>query len=261
MKPYRVKRDGKLIGSFIVVHDGRRVNLQTKDASEARRRAALVERGKWPEEDASAARAVKEALEGAPPVPSSIPSSENQPAAPPLKSNSSPPLPEAKPAADTTQTVPAAGSSPPSQAADAVNATAAAAADEAAKLDAEAKAALANAGVDLSELQAKAPEFLGKVHVWLQGHALRIPIRIVKGKWPPFADLGDDGAELRNLIGKLWATKLAALDLDVSRITPGWWLLILSGMTAFAQAAAMLEAMRVEVEEETKQDTVGPKDD
>jgi hypothetical protein len=45
MKPYRVKRGQKFIGSFIVVHEGKRVNLATKDASEARRYAALVDQG------------------------------------------------------------------------------------------------------------------------------------------------------------------------------------------------------------------------
>lgn len=143
----------------------------------------------------------------------------------------------------------AAGAIPPAPAAaDAVNEAAASSVDENAALEQEAKAALEAAGVDLSELTTKAPEVLGKLHIWAQGHALRIPIRVFKGSWPPFAGLGDDpeAISLRNLLGKLWAAKLASLNLDVSKITPGWWLLILSGVTAFAQTAAMLEAMKQE---------------
>lgn len=255
MKPYRVKRGGKLIGSFLVLHEGRRVNLGTKDASEARRRAALVERGEWPPEGTDAAQAVKEALEGAPPVADPRPStSEPMPAAPPpLESNPGNVGSDGKAAAGAPPPAPAAAVPPP-PAAEAVNQAAAASVDQAAELEAEAKAALEAAGVDLSELQTKAPEVLGKLHIWLQGQALRVPIRVFKGSWPPFAGLGDDpeAASLRNLLGKLWAAKLAQLNLDVSKITPGWWLLILSGVTAFAQTAAMLEAMKPEPEAQPK---------
>lgn len=238
MKPYRVKRGGKLIGNFIVVHDGNRVNLRTKDASEARRRAALVARGEWPPEDNGEARAVRAALEGAELPPLEVAEAVNAAA----ESESNPRAPTGAvaggdgnpaPVAD----VPAAGAGSPS-AADAVNAAAAAEGED---LDAAAKAALEGAGVDLAEIQTKLPEWLGKVHLFAQAHVLRVPVRVAKGTWPPYVKV--EQPELRNLIGKLWQQKLASMNVDLAKLTPGWWLLILSGVVALSQTAAMLEAM------------------
>jgi hypothetical protein len=53
-KPYRRKKNGKLVGSFRATIDGRDLNLETKDASEAHRRARLATQGKWPVSEAAA---------------------------------------------------------------------------------------------------------------------------------------------------------------------------------------------------------------
>jgi hypothetical protein len=234
MKPYRVKRGGKFIGSFLVVHEGQRVNLSTKDASEARRRAALVERGEWPPEGNDAAKAVKAAIESVP----------AEPIAPMPESPAEQPTPEPTPA----EPPPAAGveSVPPqSSAADAVNAAAAVPDD----LENQAKAALAEAGLDLSEITAHAPRLLSGAHLWLQAQACRFGVRLVKGhlgtdkKWPAVVTL-PPGDALRDLIGQLWVKKLESMNLDLSKLGFGWWLLLLSAAAGAGQVGAMLAEMQ-----------------
>lgn len=53
-KLWRVNRRGKSIGSWRVTVKGREINLQTKDATEALRRAKLAQRGQWPQEQVAA---------------------------------------------------------------------------------------------------------------------------------------------------------------------------------------------------------------
>lgn len=65
-KLWRVKRRGKFIGSFRVTIKGREINLDTKDATEALRRAKLAARGLWPQEQ-NAAVAVAAAFDSEPP--------------------------------------------------------------------------------------------------------------------------------------------------------------------------------------------------
>jgi hypothetical protein len=241
MKPYRVKRGGKFIGSFIVVHDGRRVNLGTKDASEARRRAALVARGEWPESDGGAAVAVKRALEGKEPdevenvAPVQAPIVEAGRA-----SNVGPSAVRPDDVLPRVDEAPQPGS--PVAAADAVNAAAAAEADA---LLSEAQTTLADAGIDFGEIKAKLPTLLASGHLWLQGQLCRAGIRVVKGRWPLMVTLPEDDP-LRGMIGKLDAALLARLDLDVEKLGPGWFLLVLSLVTSIAQVGGMLEALAAE---------------
>jgi hypothetical protein len=56
---YRRKKNGKFIGSYFIDVDGVPLNLHTKDAAEARRRAGLAARGKWPPVDAAAEAAIE----------------------------------------------------------------------------------------------------------------------------------------------------------------------------------------------------------
>jgi hypothetical protein len=232
MKPYRVKRGQKFIGSFIVVHDGQRVNLGTKDANEARRRAALVAKGLWPPDEGAAA-AVKRSLEGGEEPPVSVP-----PAVPPP-----PALPE--PIEVPAEPVPRAPPAPPPMpSAQAVNETAAAEADD---LENQAKSVLADAGVDMSEIVAKAPSLLAGAHLYIQGQLCRLGVRVVKGRYPAMVTL-PEGDGLRDMLGKLWTAQLQKWNLDPSAIGIGWWLVIVSGVTAMAQVGGMLAA----IEEEEK---------
>lgn len=226
MKPYRVKRGSKYIGSFIVVHGGERVNLKTKDASEARRRAALLVKGMWPPEGNETARAVKDSIEGAAEV---EPAQVSPPPVPP-------PLPPAPPLPPPVDHAP-----DPVSAAAAVNAAAA----EGADLDQEAAAVLADTGLDMAEVMEKAPVLLSGIHLWLQGQFCRAGVRAAKGRWPQMVTLPETDS-LRLMIGKLWTAKLKELNLDLDNIGPGWWLLILSGVSAFAQVGAMIQAMAEE---------------
>ena len=243
MKPYRVKRGQKFIGSFIVVHEGKRVNLATKDASEARRRAALVAKGLWPSVGNDATSAVKQSLEG------EVPDVE------PLE-ESTPPSVEASPVPDSGPPdgpVHSPVQVPEQVAADpvvAVNAAAAADAEDA-ELLAGAKDALADAGIDLADIKAKMPTLLASGHLWLQGQLARSGVRIVKGKWPMMVTLPADDP-LREMIGKLDAAFLARVNLDVEKIGPGWLLLILSAVTTIAQVGGMLEGLALQEKAEAE---------
>jgi hypothetical protein len=243
VKPYRVKRGQKFIGSFIVVHEGKRVNLATKDASEARRRAALVAKGLWPSVGNDATSAVKQSLEG------EVPDVE------PLE-ESTPPSVEASPVPDSGPPdgpVHSPVQVPEQVAADpvvAVNAAAAADAEDA-ELLAGAKDALADAGIDLADIKAKMPTLLASGHLWLQGQLARSGVRIVKGKWPTMVTLPADDP-LREMIGKLDAAFLARVNLDVEKIGPGWLLLILSAVTTIAQVGGMLEGLALQEKAEAE---------
>jgi hypothetical protein len=246
MKPYRVKRGSRYIGSFLVVVDGQRVNLQTKDATEARRRAALAEKGQWPTAGNGAARAVKEAIEGAgepAPVP---PEAVSPPVLPPEVLSSE--LPSAgSGAAGTVSTEGAAAGSGPSAAApvspaDAVNATAAA---EMA-IEGEAKAALAAAGVDLGELGPKLPEYVGKAMTVASGQLARVPVRFIAGVWVPRPELPEDARLLQPVMGKCALMKLGQWGLDLERLGPGAWFLITFGLCTLMQMGAALAALPAE---------------
>lgn len=77
---FRVKRGGKRVGSFLCVWRGRRVNLGTQDANEARARVRALVRGEWapseapPAEPTEAAAAALAGLQqGAPTAPLALP--------------------------------------------------------------------------------------------------------------------------------------------------------------------------------------------
>jgi hypothetical protein len=242
MKPYRVKRGNKFIGSFIVVHEGKRVNLGTKDANEARRRQILIEKGMWPEPAGDAAAAVKQALEGKDTdeaenvVPAQAAAVEGGRAG-----NVGPGAVRPDDVPHRVDEAPQSGT-PVAPAADAVNAAAAAEADA---LLSEAQTTLADAGIDFGEIKAKLPTLLASGHLWLQGQLCRAGVRVVKGRWPLMVTLPDDDP-LRAMVGKLDAALLARLDLDVEKLGPGWFLLILSVVTSIAQVGGMLEALAAE---------------
>lgn len=234
MKPYRVLRGKKPIGSFLVRYQGRRVNLQTQDANEARRRAVLLSKGQWPPAG-DAAAAVTAALEGKEPAAEHVPAPDGAPG--PVQ-----PVVENRPAA------------PVVDAAAAVNAAAAGAAQEQ-QLCNEASKALQEAGLDFEEVKAKMPSLLAKGHLWLQGTVARIGIRMVKGKWPRMVTLAEDDP-LRDLMGKLDMAILNRMDLTIEKIGPGWFLLGLSVVTTLAQVAGMMEALDEEAKAEAAKKAV-----
>jgi hypothetical protein len=244
-----------LIGSFIVVTDatvahlspGTRVNLglpgdPCKDAEEARRRIGLLRKNQWPPQASDAAASVRESLEGAAPevaevvqpVPVSAPQAPSAP--PPASPPAPPPAVEAE-AVHAEDPVAA------------LNASVTEEAEASAEIEAEAKAALAGAGLDVSEVVEKAPAMLAGLHLWLQGHVARLGVRVVKGRWPKDVVTLPDDDPMRPLIGKLWVQQLKSMNLDLENVSPGWWLVILSGVTAMAQIGGMLAAM----DEEDKQ--------
>ena len=230
-KPYRVKRNGKLIGSFLVVIDGQRVNLETKDANEARRRARLAERGKWPPEDA-AADATKEILDGAA-EPGGVAAAAEPVATTPATAEPSPSPrgPDIPPAA--TGSLPAV---------DPVAAANAAAGD----LAAEACDAL---GMSRDEVGGAMSEMLdpaqvGQVHYWAQGQLCRFAIKRWKGKAPPLAaGMPPEGSKVVAFVGKMWIAQLSRWNINLEALTPLGAILLVSTFTAVQQFGAMLEAI------------------
>jgi hypothetical protein len=240
-KPFRVKRNGKYIGSWIVAVGGERLNLRTKDAGEARRRARLAARGVWPPEEA-AADAVADVLDGS--APDSLNSAPGFASVDPARTGRSG-TPQAEP---DTSPAPPAGSvtdAPPPVAEDptaAANAAAAdaAAADADAGLAGEFRDALDGEGVDLSDLKTNLPGMLAGVHLYVQGQACRFAVSVLKGgRWPSMVTL-DESSKLRELLGKLWVVQLAKWDIRPENWTPLTLLLALSAVTASAQVSTML---------------------
>ena len=237
-KPFRVKRNGKYIGSWIVAVGGERLNLQTKDAGEARRRARLAARGAWPPEEA-AADAVADVLDG--PSPESLnPAPDSKSTEPALTGRGGTP-----PAEPDTSTAPPAGSvgAEPDAwtgAADPTEAANAAAAAAAAGLAGDFQAALADEGLDLGDLKANLPKMLAGAHLYVQGQACRYGVSLLKGgRWPSMVTL-DESSKLRELLGKLWVVQLAKWDIRPETWDPWTLLLALSAVTASAQVSAML---------------------
>jgi hypothetical protein len=222
-KPFRVKRNKKPIGSFVINTPAGRVNLDTKDAEEAWRRSRLWAAGQWPPEEA-AAKSVKEALGGTVPTPAESQQQHEPAAAPPAPSPEVPP-PSPAPAAPVVH--------PQVNPVDAVNAAAAGEAE----LVSEAATVASNAGVDLTELVT--PDALGGAHLWLQGQALRGVVYLWKGKAPKLVTI-ESGNPLRAAMGKLWQSVLTRWNLSTDALTPGSALLLLGGVTAFTQLTAML---------------------
>lgn len=146
-KLWRIKRRGKYIGSWRISIKGREVNLLTKDATEAKRRAQLAARGLWPSEE-PAADALNKALDidvqggseptvsspepvpGSPPGPATLPLPEGHsegagggelPAPPPAKPDGVVPPPgnwaadATAAAAEETGDAAGAGEAPPAE--------------------------------------------------------------------------------------------------------------------------------------------------
>jgi hypothetical protein len=227
MKPYRVKRGGKLIGNLLVVHDGKRVNLGTKDQNEARRRIELLVKGEWPPRDeVDAARAVKQALDPAAPSPEVLtPPPEVYSPVPPAVASPIPVPPPAMP--------------PAMPAMDAVNA-AAAAEDE---IEREATQAMRSLGVDLGELAPKLPEYVGKGVVALSGQLARVPVRFIAGAWVETPKLPEEAAPLVPVMGRCLLMKLAQWGIDLEKLGPGAWLLVTFGICVTLQVAVGLSAV------------------
>lgn len=256
MKPYRVKRGGKYIGNLLVVHDGKRVNLGTKDQNEARRRIALLVKGEWPPKDNDAARAVKQALDpGVVPLPglASPPEVASTPVLPPAVP---PPtaLPDQQAPPSGARSEGAAAGIPSPAAApvcDAVNATAAAEA----QVEREAAAAMQAIGVDLGELGPKLPEYVGKGITVVSGQLARVPVRFIKGKWPEAPKLPPEAEVLRPVMGKCALMKLTQWGIDLEKLGPGAWFLVTFGICVTLQVAVALAAAEPEVKTEgTKPD-------
>jgi hypothetical protein len=242
MKPYRVKRAGKYIGSWIVVHGGARVNLGTKDANEARRRAALLARGQWP--DQGAAAAVKEAIESLPAKPDEAPPAAPPPVAPPSPPASPQAVPSPAPPPD-----PAAAPGAPT-AADAVNAAARAEAEAEEAMTGEAKAAVEAMGIDFGEIEAKLPEGIGRATVWATGQASRGIVWFLAGKLPPLQPVPEEAKPALPVLGRLVTWKLGRWGVAIEQLTPGWWLAILLAAAVAVQTVAGLAHLQAEKEKE-----------
>jgi hypothetical protein len=125
---------------------------------------------------------------------------------------------------------------PPSPAvADTVNAAAA----EQASLAADFQAAMAGAGLDMSQVQSQLPDLLAGVHLALQGQIARRVILRVKGRLPAMVTL-DETDKLRTLLGRVWMVQLAQWDVHPENWKPWQLLLGLTGITAYMQIGAML---------------------
>lgn len=233
-KPYRVKRGGKFIGSFLHPWQGKRINLRTKDANEARTRGRLVERGLWPPaEDAGAARAVKAALEGSEELasPASVTPqgdvSTEGTAAPEGAGAAVPVTPSPEPATPQPEPAPTP--------AEAVN-SAAAADDE--EIEAEATAALKDAGIDLNEIGPMLPEKLGRGFFWVTGQISKLPTKWIAGRHAGLQKLPEEMAPIYRVTGKCVLRELAKLGIDLERLTPRQ-VLILFACVGFAMQTGM----------------------
>ena len=102
-KPFRVKRGRNEIGNYLARIRGKRLNLQTKDPSEARRRVRLALAGKWPPEE-SAASGIRAVLDSPAEAEEDLP-----PEPPPEPPAASTPAPQAAPPIDVAAAVAAAG--------------------------------------------------------------------------------------------------------------------------------------------------------
>lgn len=157
-KPFRRKKRGKFVGNWFVTLDGEDINLLTKDAAEASRRARGAARGEWPPVDGAAAAAAA-ALEpnGEPPPPLEDP--ETSAAAVTAEA-----LPGAGPQSDVpSEPSPAPGagsqSAPP---AEPLHAAAAAAAGDASAAQAQ-EAAAAEAQGEQAKVDAKLADIMAKL--------------------------------------------------------------------------------------------------
>lgn len=126
-KPYRRRKNGKLVGNFrVTLPSGRDLNLKTKDAREALARAALAVKGKWPPEEAAVAAALETLDPGASPeAGAGDPAGTDQDPAPPAAAEGAAGAPAGEPQRSTAP----AGAPEPTRTLDDAAAAAAAGAD------------------------------------------------------------------------------------------------------------------------------------
>jgi hypothetical protein len=236
-KPFRVKRAGKYIGSWLVWVDGERVNLDTKDANEARRRARLVELGKWPPGE-SVAKQTKKVLDGQGDSDDDDPGDEgSQYVEGGLPVISAPAAREATPAPTVPPVPPSVPESVPPV--DPVAAANQAAAD----FSGELKEALSGAGTSISDVVADLPDMLAGAHLWLQGQGCRVVVRYWKKRWPSMVTL-DESDKIRKLMGKMWTEQLKRWEIAPESMSPLEIIAICTVVTSLQQIGAMTDEVQ-----------------
>lgn len=234
-KPFRRKKRGKLVGNFFATVDGRDVNLQTKDAHEADRRARLAVRGKWPVVDAAAAAAVGSLDPAADAAGGPIGPEDPTP----------PPVPEGPP---PDLTPPALPVQPPVLPVPLDDAAAAAAAEVsgttpdpadpgAPTVDDEVKSIMSELSGPDGQLAEEVCDQVGKGLLWSQGHLLRLGVKWTTGKQFRPGPVADDSLSRRCLAKSLRALARLHLPGMLEQITPGWGLVLGLGLGAMGQLA------------------------
>lgn len=236
-KPFLVKRGGK----YLKVYRGRApggkvVNLQTTDAEEARKRARAITRGdySWRGETADKVRRVLDGSPGGEPEPiepdedcqevaSSAPAAAG-PESGPIPAAAGPPQPESPSAMPTSNADPVAAAN------EEAAATAASVADTL-------KSAAASVGIDLSELTK--PENLGGLHIAGQSWLTQWIAKQTTGKGVPPLVVPSDLMPVVKSLGEAWQKQLAAWNITVVDVTPGWAILGCSAIFAIVQLAAL----------------------
>lgn len=233
-KPFRVKRGSRYIGSWKARVKGEVVNLETKDAEEARRRERRARAGDfgW---QSSVADDVKETLDGDGGEPS-LPGSGGEPE--PVELDDSQEVASSKPAAAVPESgpKPAAAGPPlptPESAPDPVSEANAAAAGMAGEF----KETLKGAGINLSDLME--PEFLGGLHVAGQDFLFQLVAPMVTTRKPKPFVLPEKFAGAVKVLGQAWVEQLKKWNLSLDGISPGSLILLATGGMLAVQIAAL----------------------
>ncbi len=240
-KPFLIKRGGKYLKIFRArAKGGKVVNLETSNAEEARKRARAVTRGdySWSKKIVDDTKRILDGspdgepdpVEEEPEVSQEVASSEPAAAGPacgPLPAAAGPPQ---------------AGSSPVQQA---IPDPVAAANEEAAATGSgptvaeTLKDAAASVGIDLSELTK--PENLGGLHIAGQSWLTQKLAVALKLKEPPPLVVPKELLPVVTSLGEAWQKQLAAWNITVVNVSPGWAILGCSAIFALVQFAALAE--------------------
>lgn len=179
-KPYRRKKRGRYVGNFRVTVAGEDLNLGTKDANEATRRARLAAAGKWPPVEAAAEAAAAALDPGAAHTPTPEPGPE-----PPIEPAAPGPPGDGAPAGAAATPAGAAPTEPLGDAARAAAADASADPDAATNaagapapdLDGEIRRVMGDLGVGGSaDLFEQGADGIAALLLWLQGKAIELGI-------------------------------------------------------------------------------------
>lgn len=255
-KPYRRRKgkNGKFVGNFRVTIDGRDLNLETKDAAEATRRARLATQGKWPPIDAATAAAVQALDPGAPPPTVSTEAGAAPAVGTPTEgSRAEAPAVSAEPAERSP-----AGAPPPSER-EPLNDAAAAAAVEAGEYEEQQAEAAEAESVSADEVKAAMAELVGPdgdllkgicdgagaFTLWLEGWAVKYGIKWGTGIKMDPGQSGPDSMARKCLRVGYHATLLKHFPTIAQNLSPGWAIVIGLG---FGAKDAIMEGRIIEAD-------------